>query len=161
MADEDKKIDVDVVEPDKEGKHPESVSWEQYVRTKETIGNKLSKETEKVKSLEETLKSTISAEEYKKVSDELETTKAKLKETSDTMTQWQEQSLSKKRAALVNKGLSAEQVKDMSEKELNAVALALGTIKPKADMSGGGGGDTPKTPRARIQSGFEMLHPQK
>jgi hypothetical protein len=147
---------VEEIQPDKEGKYPETIPYTKYVGIKEAWG----KAKEKVASLEEQLKSAVSAEEHKKVKEELDTTKTKLQETSTTLNTVKEQTLSEKRNELVKRGIPEDKVKAMSEKELDSVGSVLATLKPKPDLGGGGGsGEAPKRPRERIQAGFESLHP--
>jgi len=148
---------VEEIQPDKEGKYPESIPYTKYVGIKEAWG----RAKEKVAGLEEQLKQAISAEEHKRVKEELETVKRSLQDTTTTLQQKQEQSLAEKREGLVKRGLSAEQAKSMSEKELDAVASVLGTVKPKPDFGGGGGGEVPAKARDKISSGFNSLHPIK
>lgn len=139
MAEEGEKNDVDVIEPDKEGKHPETVTWGQYVRTKETIGGKLDTERQKVQGLEEKLKSATNPEEFNRVKEELETTKTKLTETTEELTTSKETTLTEKRGILIKRGIPEDSVKDMTVKELNAALVVLEHSKPGADLGGGGG----------------------
>ncbi len=138
MSDGDKPDEE--IKPDKEGKFPESVSWEQHVRAKETISNKLNKATQKIASLEEQLGKTTSAEEFSKVQQELEETKTQLQQTSDELKSNKDKSLTEKRDYLVAKGIPKEQATEMSEEALIATAKALESYKPKPDLGGGGGG---------------------
>ena len=138
MSDEDKQ-DVVEIQPDKEGKYPETVPWKQYVGIKESLGKKLDSERTKVASLEEQLKKAASAEELSKTKKELEDTKAQAKKVEEELKTTKESSLAEKRATLVKRGVPEDEVKDMSDKELNILAKALGSVKPKPDLGGGGG----------------------
>jgi len=140
VADEGKKDDVGEVHPDKDGKHPETVSWSQYVGIKESLGNKLDAEKAKVTSLEEKLKNTTSAEEIGSVKKKLEEAEGKLKTTEEELTNLKNQSVAEKRATLTKRGVPEENVKDMSAKELDAAIMALGHVKPAPDMGGSSGG---------------------
>ena len=148
------------IPPEKDGKYPEVVSWSKYVGIKEKFNRVETDLKGKVTNLEEQLKTTVSAEEHKKVQDELDKTKGELQTTSETLKTQQEKTLMEKRADLKNRGLSEDEVKAMSEKELDAVSLALAKIKPRADMgSGGGGSGAPSTGMGKIRQGFDTLHP--
>jgi len=134
------KDDVEEIQPDKEGKYPETVSWKQYVGIKESLGNKLSKANEKVTSLEEQLKKAPNTDEFNRISEELKTTKDKLQTTSTELETIKNKSVSEKRETLTKRGIPEDKVKSMSEIELNAAMVVLENIKPGADMGGGGGG---------------------
>lgn len=169
MSDEGEKDGVEKIVPDaegklpadKEGKYPEVVPWSKYVGIKESLGNKLETERQKVTSLEEKLKSAVSTEEHTKIKEELDSTKTKLQETSDVLKTTQEKTLTEKRDILVKRGVPEEKVKELSEKELDSVGVVLETLKPKADLGGGGGGELPTGAKGKMQSGFESLHPSK
>jgi nucleotide-binding universal stress UspA family protein len=144
MSDEDKKNDVDVNNPpeNKEGddKHPETVPWNQYVGIKESLGSKLEAEKTKVSSLEEKLKNIIDPEEHDKIKKELEETKGKLNDATEKINASEARTLSEKRDKLVSGGVPEEKVKDMSDKELDAALIVLGSKKaPGPDLGGGGG----------------------
>lgn len=140
MSDEGKENDVEEIQPDKDGKYPETVPWQKYVGIKESLGKKLDAERDKVKSLEESIKNATSEEEVKKLRDELETTKGKLQEKETELTNLQTKTLSEKREVLTKRGLPEDKVNTMSDKELDAAIMALGHSKPASDLSGGGGG---------------------
>ena len=140
MPDEDKNDVGDKDLLNEKGEHPETISWAQYVRTKETIGGKLNTEREKVTSLEERLKDATSTEEFNKVKEELETTKTKLTETDEELKNTKDKSLTEKRSILTKRNIPEEKVKDMSDKELDAAIVVLEHSKPGADLGGGGGG---------------------
>lgn len=146
---------------DKDGKNPETVTWTQYVGIKESLGKKADTATEKVKSLEEQIKKAPNAEEFEKLTGELKETKDKLTEASDELKTTKEQTLTEKRDTLVKRGVSEDKVKDLSAKELDAIAGALGTATlPKPDLGdGGGSGNEVKTGKAKMSAGFETLHP--
>jgi len=154
MSEEGDKNVVDDPQPDKDGKYPETVSWKQYVGTKESLGKKLeaerqstASEKQKVTSLEEKLKEATSAEEFTKVKTELDEVKGKLQTSEEELTTIKNQSLSEKRESLTKRGIPEEKTKDMSVKELDAAILALGHSKPGADLGGGGGsGDLKGSP---------------
>lgn len=146
MSDEDKdnveKILPDAegkIPADKEGKYPELVPWSKYVGIKESLGGKLDSERAKVTSLEERLKGVISSEEHERVKGELEQTKANLQTITDELNTTKEKSLTEKRNTLIKRGMPEDKVKDMSDKELNAVLVAVEHIKPGADLGRGGG----------------------
>lgn len=133
--------DVVEIQPDKAtGKYPETVSWHQYVGIKESLGKKLDTEKQKVTSLEERLKNAVNPEELTRVKAELETTKTNLKNTSDELTQFKEQTLAEKRSTLVKRGIPEDKLKGMSAIELNAAFVVLEHSKPNPDLGGGGGG---------------------
>ena len=148
MSPDEGKDDVEKILPDetgkipanKEGKYPEVIPWSQYVGIKESLGKKLDVERERVTSLEERLKTAINAEEHSKVKQELDDTKTKLQETSDELKGVKDKSASELREHLKTKGVSEEELKEMSEKELRTVAKAVDSYKPKPDLGGGGGG---------------------
>ena len=156
------KVETPVVEPvEKDGKHPESVSWTQYVGIKEKLGKQVEAGTKKVTDLEERLKTTVTAEEHKKVSEELTGTKKMLEDKTTELSTKVEATLSEKRAALVKRGVSEETAKGWSEKEIDA-ALTVEIPKPKPDLGGGGGGGEPPAKGLdKIRGGFETLHPSK
>lgn len=143
---------------DDKGKHPETVSWTQYVGIKEKLGKQVETVTQKVTDLEERLKTTVTTEEHKKVSEELTGTKKMLEEKTTELNTKVEATISEKRAALVKRGVSEEKAKELSEKEIDAV-LTVEIPKPKPDLGGGGGGEPPVKGTAKIQRGFESLHP--
>lgn len=124
----------------KSGKHPETVSWGQYVGVKESIGKKLDTATQKVGTLEEQLKGAISADELTKIKTELESSKTNLQKVTDELKGAKDKSTSEKRGVLVKRGIPEEKAKAMSEEQLDGAIGALEHIKPKADMGGGGGG---------------------
>ncbi len=149
MSDEEKVVTEEAgVQPDEAGKHPENVSWNQYVATKETIGGKLDSERTKSKELQEKLDAAVSSEDHAKVKEELDKANASLKEKLDA-------SLGEKRATVVKSGLTEEKVNAMSEEALNAAIEVLG-VKPNEpdkpnepkppgpDLGGGGGGSVPQ-----------------
>ncbi len=141
MSDEDKNDDVGEVKPDKDGKHPDTVSWSQYVGIKESLGGKLDTSREKVTGLEEKLKNASSPEELTKVKGELEETQGKLKTMTDELNTSKEATLTEKRGVLTKLGVPEEKVKEMSVGELNAALIGLEhSKKPGADLGGGGGG---------------------
>lgn len=129
-----------------DGKYPEVVPHSKYVGVKEAWGKAKARaeaaET-KVQDLEEKLSKATSAEDVKKLQDELDGTKTKLEEANANLTNIQNKSLSEKRETLTKRGLSEEKVKDMSDKELDAALLALEQIKPNPDMGTGASGTVP------------------
>jgi len=151
MSDEGKD-DEGKIQPDEEGKipqdgagkYPEVVSWTQFVGIKESLGKKLDAEKQKVTSLEERLSKTPNAEEHDRVKGELDTTKTKLTEITTELDNLKSKSASEKRETLKARGIPEDKLKDMSEKELDAVAVALRSVKPPGpDMGGGGGASAP------------------
>jgi len=144
---------------EKDGKHPETVSWTQYVGIKEKLGKEKTALETKVSTLEEQAKTAVSAEAHEKVTTELAGTKTLLTEKTTELNTKVEATISEKRAALVKRGVSEEKVKTLSEKEIDAV-LTVEIPKPGPDMgSGGGGGEAPKSARGKMLSGFDGLHP--
>ena len=140
------------------GRHPETVSWEQYVGTKQSLGKKLETATHKVGNLEEQLKGATSAEDAAKLAEELTTTKTKLEEVQAELTGLKDASAAEKRAILVKKGIPEEDVKDMSEAELNKVIKVIGSFRPSPDLGAGGGGAGSlegKSPLALAAMGYE------
>ena len=150
------KVDEPVVEAG--GKHPETVSWTQYVGIKEKLGKQVETATQKVTDLEERLKTAVSAEDHQKVAEELTGTKKLLEEKTTELNTKVEQSLSEKRSTLVTRGIPEEKVKGLSEKEIDAV-LAIEIPKPKPDLGSGGGGEAPARGIDKVKRGFESLHP--
>ena len=139
MGSDEDKNDVDVVEPDKDGKHPETVTWSQYVGIKESLGKKLDASKEKVQGLEEKVKTAVTPEEHKKVADELEEAKKKQTETDEELKNTKEKTLTEKRAILTKRGVPEEKTKEMSVQELDAALIGVEHSKPGADLGGGGG----------------------
>ena len=144
VVEEPQKVETPIEEPKEvDGKHPETVSWTQYVGIKEKLGKEKTALETKVSTLEEQAKTTVSAEEHKKVSEELTGTKKMLDDKTTELTTKVEATLSEKRVALVKRGVSEEAVKVLSEKEIDAV-LTVEIPKPKPDLgSGGDGGEPP------------------
>ena len=142
------KLDEEI-KPDKEGKFPETVSWSQYVKTKETIGNKLDKATEKIAGLEEQLKRAVNPEEFTKTKEELDRIKSDHQQVVNELKTIKDKSVGEKKEFLKSRGIPEEELADATEKDLDILAKAMGNIKPKADLGGGGGsGELPKDPMA-------------
>lgn len=120
---------VEEIQPDKDGKYPEVISWGKYVGIKEAWG----RAKEKVASLEEHLKGAISTEEHTRIKAELEKVSGELKAT-------REKSTTEKREYLIKKGIPESELKGMSEEALTAAVRVLEQHKPKPDLGGGGGG---------------------
>lgn len=126
---------------------PESVSWQQYVATKEAIGKKLEKAQEEIKSLEEKLATAPKDDEYKEVKTKLDEITAKYNTASEELNKIKEQSLTQKKNTLKERGVAEEKLADMTEKELDAALMVLGTVKtaPKLDLgTGSSGGESLK-----------------
>ena len=138
MADEGKNV-VDEIQPDKDGKYPETVSWKQYVGVKESLGNKLTSEKQQVTSLKEQLGKAVNPEEFNRIKQELDDTKGKLTKTEEELTGVKSKSVSEKRDTLVKKGVPGDIVVNMSDIELSAALRVLEHSKPGPDMGGGGG----------------------
>lgn len=85
------------------------------------------------------MKKAISAEEFNKTKKELDDTKANLQKVSGELEAAKNRSVSERRAALIARGVPEEEIKGASEAELTFLEKALGSIKPKPDMAGGGG----------------------
>lgn len=130
---------VEEIQPDKEGKYPETVPWNQYVGIKESLGKKLDTERTKVTGLEEQLKNAVTPEEHGRIKQELEDTKTKLTDTTTELTDTKEKTLTEKRETLTKRGIPEDKVKDMSAKELDAAFIVLEHSKPGPDMGSGGG----------------------
>lgn len=139
MSVEDKGKDEDVIQPDKDGKHPDSVPWHQYVGTKESLGAKLDAERAKVSSLEEKLKAVPNADELERVKKELTEANDKLQKTSEELNTFRDKTLSEKRNTLIKRGIPEDKAKAMSEKELDGAFMVLEHSKPGSDIGGGGG----------------------
>lgn len=138
--------DLEEIKPDKDGKYPENVPWNQYVGTKESLGSKIAAEKEKVNSLEEQLKNAPKKEEFDRITKELADSTTKLQTATEELTKTKEKTATELRETLKTQGLTDEQTKDMSEAEMKRMVSVLGS-KPKSlpDLSGGGaGGGVPK-----------------
>ena len=145
-----------------DGKHPETVTWGQYVGVKESLGKKLDTATTKLTSLEEQLKKAISAEEFTKTKTELDSIKAEHAKVLGELKATKDQTLAERRTSLVKRGIPEADLKDLSDKELVVIEKALGSVKkPLPDMGGGGGSVSVASSKDRIKSGFEALHPSK
>lgn len=164
MGSEEGKDDVEKILPDEEGKipadsegkYPEVVPWSRYVGIKESLGKKLDAEKDKVSSLEEKLKSATNAEEHQKVVGELADANTKVQAATDELKTIKDGKLSELRDSLKNKGISEEDLKDMSEKELSTLAKVIGSYKPKADLgSGGGSGELKGSPMELARQAYE------
>lgn len=144
------KVDEELTKDHKEsGKHPETVSWNQYVGVKESLGKKIDTATQKVENLEGQLEKAVKPEEHEKIKGELEEAKTKLieaetkkKEAEDKLQVNLDKSLSEKREILTKKGgISEEDAKTMSEEQIDGALKVLAKVRtvPGADMGGGGG----------------------
>lgn len=159
--------DPEEVQVGADGKHPETVSWTQYVGLKEKLGKKerVWSETEagykqKVSSLEEQIKTAPSKEAHEALVNELKSLKDSHKVVSDELNTYKNQKLSEKRETLKSKGgFTDEEIAKMSEAEMNVALRVLDKTKPKSDPGGGGGAPVSKSPREAIKSGFDTLHP--
>lgn len=150
MPDEEdaQKVDEQLTEEAKSGKHPETVSWGQYVGVKESLGKKIDTATQKVGTLEGQLAKVVKPEEHEKIKTELGEAKTKLAEAETKKVEAEEKlkttlekSLSEKRDVLVKKGgISEEDAKVMSEEQVDGAIKVLATYKPKADLGSGGTG---------------------
>lgn len=147
-------------EPSKAGdKHPETVSWGQYVGIKESLGKKLDTATQKVGTLEEQLKGTISKEEHDKVQTALDAAKTAEKTATDELKTSKDATLAEKRSALVKKGVPEDKAASMSVEQLDSVLGVVESLKPAPDLSGGGGGSAPTSAKEKMKSAFDDLHP--
>lgn len=124
----------------KKGEHPETVPWGQYVGIKESLGKKLDTATQKVGTLEEQLKGTISKEEHDRIKAELDIAKTAAQTAADELKTSKDATLTEKRTALIAKGVPEDKVKGMSVEQLDSLLGVIATLKPGADMGGGGGG---------------------
>jgi len=134
-VDEGKEPVVEEIQPI-EGKLPETIPYSKYIGIKEAWG----KTKEKVASLEEQLKGAISTEELTRLKEELDTTKTNLQTATDELKGVKDRSASEKRDILAKRGVPEDNIKAMSEEQLDAAVGVLEHIKPKSDLSGGGGG---------------------
>jgi hypothetical protein len=125
----------------KDGKHPETITWQQYVGTKESLSKKLEAATAKVTNLEEQLKNAPNAEEHTRIKKELDDLKVTHQTVTTELNTIKEASLTEKRGVLLKRGIPEAEVKGMTAKELDITIRALGTVKtPLPDLGGGGGG---------------------
>lgn len=163
MPDTEVKDQLDVEEPKAgaDGKYPD-VPYTKYIGVKEKFTRVETQLKGQVADLEAKLKASPNPDEFSKTKAELETVKTNLIAATTELNTFKEKSILEKRKTLIEKGLTEEQVKGLSEKEMTTIAGVLGTIaKPKAD-TGGGGGITPSgNAKERIRSGFDTLHPIK
>ncbi len=125
---------------EKDGKHPETVTWSQYVGTKESLGKKLDSAIQKVTALEEQIAKAVKPEEFTRIKTELDNVKAEHQKVSDELKKTKEATNSEKRTFLISRGVPEEEVKAMSEEALTVTARIVEHIKPKPDLGGGGGG---------------------
>ena len=123
-----------------DGKHPETISWSQYVGVKQSLGKKLDTANTKVVSLEEQLKIAVSPEDHRRLTEELTQVKTDHQTAADELKVIRESSASEKRDILKQKGVPEEDIKGMSEVELTTAVKVAGFIKPKLDLGAGGGG---------------------
>ena len=133
------KGDVDEIQPDADGKYPDSVPWDKYVGVKESLGKKLDSERERAKSLEEQLTKAISPEDHQKLQTQLDEANTSLQKVTEELEGVKGKSISEKRDFLIKKGISEEEVKEMSEEALGAAVKVLEGYKPKPDLGDGGG----------------------
>lgn len=153
--------EVEEIQPDKDGKYPETVPWKQYVGTKESLGKKLEAERDKVKDLEEKLKNAPNADEHSKIRQELEEVQGKLKVITDERDEAAKKSASEMREALKEtKAFTDEELEKMTEAELKVALKATGSKpKSKPDLSGGGGGGGIRegiSPMQRAREAYEQ-----
>ena len=147
---------VEDIKPDEKGNYPETVSWKQYVGTKESLGKKITAAEAKVSTLEEQLKTAIKQEDFNKTKQELDDAKTKLQEAEEKLKGVTEKSLTEKRERLVKSGLSEEEVKKMTEEALDAGIKVLNSRKPGADMgSGAGSGELKGSPMQLAQQAYK------
>ena len=103
--------------------------------------------------------SSVDPEELKKVQEELVGVKEKLKQSEVTILQ------TKKAAITQQFGVNPDDVKEMSEIELDSFLRGLqavkgqGSGKPGADLGTGGGAGLPTSARDKMKTGFDELHP--
>jgi seryl-tRNA synthetase len=127
----------------KPSSHPDTVPYSKYVGVKTMLQNRETELTEaqgKVSSLEEQLSKAVKQEDHDKLKQELDEAKSKLETAENRVVEMQTKSTQEKRDYLVAKGIPEEEVKEMSEDALVAAIKVLERKKPKADLSGGGGG---------------------
>ena len=132
--------DVEVINPDSEGKHPDSVPWDKYVGVKEAWG----KSKEKYQSLEEQLKTVVKPEDHSKVQKELETERAERTKLQEQLKGITEKETAELKNSLIAKGVPAEKVNSMSVESLKASSEVLNYSKPGLDLGNGGGSSVPK-----------------
>lgn len=133
----------------KDGSHPETISWSQYVGVKESLGKKLDTATQKVIDLEEQAKKATSTEVHEKVVTDLTKAQEDLKTANTALKVISDKSVADKRETLKGRGIPEDQITAMTEEQLNTAVGVLEHIKPvpKADLGGGGGSSSidPKT----------------
>ncbi len=95
--------------------------------------------TKKVADLEAQLKAAPKLEDVTKIQNELAAAKADHKKVSDELTSIKTKSIEEKKTVLKAKGLTDEELKDLSEKELGLLVNVAGKLKPAPDLGGGGG----------------------
>lgn len=123
---------------DEKGNPPESVTWQQYVGTKESLGKKLDTAKGQITSLEDKLKNAVTQEDYAKIKTELEDAQTKL-QAAETRLQ---ASVEEKRNILRKQGgFTDEQLSTMSEDAINGAMMVL-ERKSKLDLGTGSGGGT-------------------
>jgi len=132
MATDPETQDIMDIQPDKDGKFPETVTWEQYIAIKENL-------TQKVATLQEQLKIAPNAEEHTRITKELDELKTKHQQTSEELKSIKDRSIQDKKEALKARGVPDTELADMSEKELDKVLKVVARVKPGPDLGGGGG----------------------
>jgi hypothetical protein len=143
------------LEKDSEGKYPKVVPWSKYVGIKESLGGKLQAAEEKVKSLEEQLKNAPNAEEFGRIKQELGDAKSQLETKTTELTSLQEKTATELKAELKKRGVSDEDVAEMSEAEMRRTIKVLGSKKPSPDLGGGGGsGELKGSPMELARQGY-------
>lgn len=137
MTEEGLNPDVEV-KPDAAGKLPEIVPISKYVGVKEAWG----RAKEKVSSLEEQLKKAPNNDEFNRIKTELDTLKTEHQKVADELRGIKDKSVTDKKEVLKARGITDEDLKDTSDKELDRLIKV--TVKgtgntPKPDLGSGGG----------------------
>jgi len=157
MADNDDGGKTDGDDGDKG--HPESVSWTQFVGERVKAQKAEAKLKEQVSGLEDRIKDAPSAEAHKNLQGELDDVKAKHQTVSDELKANKEKSASGLRESLKTRGLSDEEVKDLTETEMTNLLKVLERTKTKPDLgSGGGVGALTGSPMQLAQRAYADKH---
>ena len=115
-------------------KSPETISMAEYT--------KLKGESEtKIADLEGKLKTSITPEALKTSQDELARVKTEHQKAADELIQLKAKTVEEKKTALKSKGLTDDELKDLSPRELDLLIKTSAKFVPKpgADLGGGGG----------------------
>lgn len=141
MSDEDKNKGGDAKPDENKGdKHPETVSWSEYVGVKESLGKKADAAEQKVQSLEEQLNNAMTPEKVAEIEKERDSFKEKYETANTELETVKNTTLTEKREALVKLGVPKEKADGMNREALDAALMMRDYSKPGADINGGGSG---------------------